>query len=283
MSIISAAKREISTGIKGVIYGESGVGKTSLIHSLPADETLVLDLEAGLLAVEGWDGDSVEIRQWELARAWASLIGGINPSVMDASPYGKQYYDNVVARLGVDPKSLDKYKNIFIDSITVASRLCLDWAKRQPEAYTKQNEISNLKVYGLLGQEMIHWLTQLQHTKNKNVWFVGILDRKTDDMGAATYEPQMEGSKGKLELPGIVDQVITMTVLKAKDKDGNESKKRVFVTDKLNKWGYPAKDRSGRLDPIEAPHLGRLMDKIKNGQRKAINFDTVLDGDTILY
>ena len=30
----------------------------------------------------------------------------------------------------------------------------------------------------------------------------------------------------------------------------------------LNEWGYPAKDRSGRLDTIEEPHLGRLMDKI---------------------
>jgi hypothetical protein len=283
MSIIKSAKREQENGIKGVIYGESGVGKTTLIHTLPPEKTLVLDLEAGLLAIEGWDGDSVAIRQWEYARAWASLIGGVNPAVLDATPYGQQYYNNVVAKLGIDPKDLDKYENIFIDSITVASRLCLDWAKRQPEAFTKQNEISNLKVYGLLGQEMIHWLTQLQHTKGKNVWFVGILDKKTDDIGATVYEPQMEGSKGKLELPGIVDQVITMTVLKSRDKDGVETKRRVFVTDKLNKWGYPAKDRSGRLDAIEVPHLGKLMNKIKHGERKALNFDEVLSGDEILY
>jgi hypothetical protein len=30
----------------------------------------------------------------------------------------------------------------------------------------------------------------------------------------------------------------------------------------LNPWGYPAKDRSGRLALIEEPHLGRLMTKI---------------------
>ena len=31
----------------------------------------------------------------------------------------------------------------------------------------------------------------------------------------------------------------------------------------LNPWGYLAKDRSGRLDMIEPPDLGRLMAKIR--------------------
>ena len=35
--------------------------------------------------------------------------------------------------------------------------------------------------------------------------------------------------------------------------------RRVFA---LNPWGYPAKDRSGRLDVVEEPHLGRLISKI---------------------
>ena len=38
---------------------------------------------------------------------------------------------------------------------------------------------------------------------------------------------------------------------------------RGFVCQTLNPWGYPAKDRSGRLDLIEPPHLGQLMDKIR--------------------
>lgn len=282
MTIINSTKREEQNGIKGVIYGEYGVGKTTLVHSLPEDETLVLDLEAGLLAIDGWAGDSVEIRQWEMARIWASLIGGVNPAVKDEKPYGKIYYDRACEYVKLDPKSLDKYKNIFIDSISVASRLCLDWAKKQPEAITKQNEVSNLKVYGLLGQELIHWMTQLQHAKGKNIWFVGILDKKTDDVGNLVYEPQMEGSKGKLELPGIVDQVITMTILNGKDKEGNDVRNRVFITDKMNRWGFPAKDRSGKLNVIEPPHLGKLMDKIKNGKRKVVDFSEILD-DEITY
>ena len=38
---------------------------------------------------------------------------------------------------------------------------------------------------------------------------------------------------------------------------------RAFVCHALNPWGYLAKDRSGRLDMIEPPDLGRLMAKIR--------------------
>lgn len=58
---------------------------------------------------------------------------------------------------------------------------------------------------------MIAWLTHLQHTRGKNIWFVGILDEKLDDGHRRYFQPQIEGSKTALELPGIVDQVITMT------------------------------------------------------------------------
>ena len=38
---------------------------------------------------------------------------------------------------------------------------------------------------------------------------------------------------------------------------------RAFVCHTINPWGFPAKDRSGRLDQVEEPHLGRLMTKIR--------------------
>jgi ABC-type transport system involved in cytochrome bd biosynthesis fused ATPase/permease subunit len=41
-------------GIKAVIFGKSGIGKTSLLWTLPPDTTLFFDLEAGDLAIEGW-------------------------------------------------------------------------------------------------------------------------------------------------------------------------------------------------------------------------------------
>jgi hypothetical protein len=43
---------------------------------------------------------------------------------------------------------------------------------------------------------------------------------------------------------------------------------RAFVTNADNEWSFPAKDRSGRLDPLERPHLGALLEKLngKTGQ-----------------
>ena len=44
---------------------------------------------------------------------------------------------------------------------------------------------------------------------------------------------------------------------------------RAFVCQTLNPFGFPAKDRSGRLDVIEVPHLGQLMAKIHGPVRPA--------------
>lgn len=113
---------------------------------------------------------------------------------------------------------------------------------------------------------MMSWLTQLQHIREKNVIFVGILDTKSDDYGRATYELQIEGSKTGRELPGIVDEVITMAVMTGDESVGSY---RAFVCQTLNQWGYPAKDRSGRLDVLEEPHLGKLMEKMVGGPSQA--------------
>jgi hypothetical protein len=42
---------------------------------------------------------------------------------------------------------------------------------------------------------------------------------------------------------------------------------RAFCCRSPNPWGLPAGDRSGRLELIEEPHLGRLIAKI-NAQQK---------------
>ena len=44
--------------------------------------------------------------------------------------------------------------------------------------------------------------------------------------------------------------------------DENSAERRL-VCRSGNPWGLPAKDRSGRLDLVEEPHLGRLMEKIR--------------------
>ena len=266
LPIISADERLAEKrGIKGCIFGKSGIGKTSLLWTLPPDKTLFFDLEAGDLAIEGWAGDAIRPRTWQECRDFAVFIGGPNPALRDDQPYSQAHYDAVVARFG-DPAAIDKYDTVFVDSITVAGRLCFQWSKGQPQAYSdKTGKPDTRGAYGLHGQEMIAWLTHLQHARGKNIWFVGILDEKLDDFNRRFFQPQIEGSKTGLELPGIVDQVITMAELKADD----ETPYRAFVCHTLNPFSFPAKDRSGRLDMVEEPHLGRLMEKIAGAAKPA--------------
>jgi hypothetical protein len=257
------------TGIKGVIFGKHGIGKTSLVRDLPEDTTLVIDMEAGLLAAEGWKGDKRTVRTWTDARVLAALIGGANPSSPEGQPYSKAYYDRCLAHAREHMPDFDptKYDTVFVDSITEASRLCFSWAESQPESITKQGALNPLKAYGLLGQEMIKWFKQFQHAKDINVWFVGGLDRKEVEGGAPIWEPQIEGSKATNELAGIFDQVVTMTQIDI-NRDGKVIPQRAFVCQMLNQWRYPAKDRSGTLNLIEEPNLAKLMDKIRTAQRK---------------
>ena len=266
LPIISADQRMAEKrGIKGVIFGASGIGKTSLLWTMDAESTLFFDLEAGDLAIEGWAGDSVRPQTWQECRDFAVFIGGPNPALREDQPYSQAHFDAVCERFG-DASVLEKYQTIFIDSITVAGRLCFQWCKGQPQAMSDRSGKPDMRgAYGLQGQEMIAWLTHLQHTRNMNIWFLGILDERVDEFNRKQFTPQIEGSKTGLELPGIVDQVITMA--EVRDEDGNSY--RAFINHTLNPYGYPAKDRSGRLEQIEEPHLGRLMEKIHRPVKSA--------------
>lgn len=274
LKIITADERlKEKSAIKGVIAGGSGIGKTSLLRTLDPKTTLAIDLEAGMLAVEDWPGDSLKVRDWESARHLACYIGGPNPARRPEQPYSQAHYEHVCTLYG-DPSSMAKYETIFVDSITVAGRLCFNWSKGQPEAFSeKTGKPDNRGAYGLHGQEMVSWLTQLQHTQGRNIWLVGILDKKKDDFERTFYELQIDGGKAGLELPGIVDQIITMAEI---DFGAEQGKHRAFVCQTINQWGFPAKDRSGRLDIVEEPHLGKLMAKIKGGKRVDTKIDTSL-------
>ena len=263
MKIIKASERQREDkGAKVVIAGKAGVGKTSLLYTLPDEGTLFMDFEAGDLALEkngGWKGDTIRPKTWQEARDFACYYGGPNPSLADDQPYSQAHFDHLVKQHGDPAEAISKYSTLFIDSITVAGRLCFRWCKQQDEVYAdKTGKINNFAVYGLHGREMMDWLTHLQHIRNKNIIFVGILDEYQDEFNQTVYSLQIEGSKTGRELPGIVDEVITMHI--NKDEQGKTWREFICHTD--NEYNYPAKDRSGLLNAVEEPHLGKLLTKL---------------------
>ena len=262
---LSAASNKTSFAV----FGPPGVGKTSLLKTLPPDRTLCLDLEAGLKSVQDWRGASIPIRSYLDFRDLVVLISGPDPAVHPTATYGEAHYQHVRAThadSGLEAFLASK-PILFVDSITDLSRQVMTFARQQPEAFSDRTGKPDVRgAYGLLGREVIHALKLLQHAPGKTVVFVGVLERVTDDFNAVTWQPQMEGAKIGRELPGIVDQVMTMHFFD-RTADGTfafneKGEHRRLVCRAGNPWGLPAKDRSGRLDPTEPPDLSALFAKI---------------------
>lgn len=264
MRIVGADERLASkAGIKGIILGPAGIGKTSLLHTLDPNTTLFVNAEAGELSVQDWPGDMVRLRTWVDARNLAVVVGGANPGYGDNEIYGPAHHAAAIAAF---EGGLEKYQTIFIDSITEVGRLCFQWAQGQPDAFSEKTGKPDIRgAYGLLGRQMIDWLKQFQHAPKASVWLVGLLNAVKDDFGRVSHVMQIEGAKTALEAPGITDQVISMVQMQPEEGQPY----RAFVCHAVNPWGYPAKDRSGRLDVIEEPHLGRLMTKITGPKKPA--------------
>jgi hypothetical protein len=256
MKIINATDRLAELrGTTAVILGPTGVGKTSQLRTLDPERTLFLDIEAGDLSVQDLKVDTVRIDDWSTACDLACRLSGPNPSYPASSCYSEAHYNAIGGPL----ENLDRYSTLFIDSITTVSRLSFRHAEQQPEATSERTGRKDVRAaYGLHGRQMIAWLNQLQHARGKNVIFVGILERVVDDFNRSEWQLQLEGGKTGRELPGIVDEVITMQFIDF----GDGVPTRAFVCTSPNPWQYPAKDRSGRLEQIEEPNLGKLIAKL---------------------
>jgi hypothetical protein len=242
-------------GSKTLIIGPIAVGKTSLLGTLNPDCTLFIDAEAGDLSVQNVPVDTIRISDWPAARDLACRIGGPDPSYPPTACYSHAHFEAVGGAL----EGLNKYDTIFVDSDTAISRLSYRWAEQQPEAFSERTGKKDVRgAYGLHGREMIAWHNQLQRARDKNIVFVAILEKIVDDFNKTEWQPQFEGAKTGRELPGIVDEIITMQWIDF----GDGVPVRAFVCTSPNPWGYPAKDRSGRLEQIEKPHLGELIAKL---------------------
>jgi AAA domain len=246
---------------KILIVGPTAIGKTSLLKTLSSEQlstTLLIDLEAGDLPVADLPVTSIRPRTWLDLRDLACAIGGPDPARAPGSPYSQAHFDAVIADNTL--ASLAQYSTIFIDSFTELSRRCLAWCVQQPEAFNQYGKKDLRGAFGLLSRELLSLTQQFQHARARTIVLVAILEKVVDDRGVPTLQAQLEGQRVRRELPGILDVIITMASITF----GDGKARRAFVCRPDNSWSFPAKDRSNRLEPIEEPHLGKLLIKLSN-------------------
>lgn len=243
LKIITADQRLAEATVKGCVFGQAGVGKTTLLKTLDPATTLAISCEGGLLSVQRDDefgprfmGDVIEPANW--AELDAILQG------FKAEPR---------------PEPLQKYRTVFIDSISVASKWCFEWCQTQPEAFSEKTGKPDTRgAYGLLGRVMTSWAWGWKNLPGVNVWLVGGLELKENELKIKEWAPLLMGAKLATEVPYIMDYVVVMARFTA--PDGNTY--TGFFTDPKSEYGsVPVKVRGGGFEAIERPHLGQLMTK----------------------
>ena len=140
------------------------------------------------------------------------------------------------------------YKSVALDSISEIAEVCLSHEKKvnkDPRA-----------AYGSMQEQMADIIRTFRDIPGRHVLMTAKLEKTQDEMGRVLYSPSMPGNKTGQALPYFFDEVLALRV--EKTPEGNTE--RALMCDSDGLW--LAKDRSGKLEPWEAPDLGAIISKI---------------------
>lgn len=188
---IKSTKGIDENGIKVLVYGKGGIGKTTLMGTAPSP--IVLSCEGGLLSLKDQDIPYIEIETVE--------------DIYEA-------YEFLRGREG------RKYKTICLDSISeIAEVVLADWKKKTKDAR---------QAYGEMAEEMAKLVKKFRDLKRRNVVFSAKRMSKEDaDTGLTQYVPMMPGKNMVNFLPYQFDEVFYMTF----HETDEGKKQRVIITE----------------------------------------------------
>lgn len=164
-------------GIKILVYGRSGVGKTTLARTAP--KPLILSAEAGLLSLRDIDLPVIIIRTVEDLSAAHDWI--------TTSPHAVQF------------------ETIFLDSLTEIAEQVLSHAKLQVK--------DPRQAYGELIDKMNMLVRSFRDIPGKNVVMLAKLESNSDEVTKMTmFGPAMPGKKVSQQLPYLFDEVFRLGI-----------------------------------------------------------------------
>lgn len=165
--------------VKLLIYGNAGVGKTSLIGTLPENaHTVIVSAEAGLLCLSDKEIDVIEVKKWDdVGRAFVFLRDECN------------------------------YDYIAIDSLTELSDMLVNHLEQQPEFKDPKN---TLKMWGEFNKRLTSFIKSVRGL-DTNVIFTALTD-EVDDGGSKVRKALVKGSATQKLLASYFDEVFYLTI-----------------------------------------------------------------------
>ena len=185
-----------ANGVKLLVYGQAGAGKTSLIKTLPSP--IVLSAEGGLLSIQDADLPYIEIDSMDTLReAWSWLTGAAEAQA---------------------------YKSVALDSISEIAEVVLNAEKKA----TKDPR----QAYGAMQEQMADIIRAFRDLPGRHVYMSAKLEKTQDEMGRVLYAPSMPGNKTGQSLPYFFDEVLALRV----EKDGDGNTQRALMCDSDGLW-----------------------------------------------
>lgn len=238
---------ESANRIACLVIGKYGLGKTSLIRTIfgqeyngngwknvteSEDRVCVLSAESGLLAVR----DLVT----------AGVVEGYEIGSL-------QDFKEAYELLKNNAEMKKRYQWIFIDSLTEIAARC---EEVMHERYPDPSK--SFRMWGDYTKTMEKTIKGFRDMHEYNVVFVALETEDKDEINRRIFQPAIAGKGLKEKLPSYFDEVFYLRSI----QEENNTDRRVFYTQPINE--YPAKDRSGKLEPIEEPNLMKIKNKILN-------------------
>lgn len=185
-----------ANGVKLLVYGQAGAGKTSLIRTLP--EPIVLSAEGGLLSIQDADLPFIEVASMDDLREAYEWVAGSDEAKTFAS--------------------------VALDSISEVAEVVLQYE-------LKRNK-DGRAAYGELNSTMNELIRAFRDLPGKHVYMSAKLEKSQDEMGRMLYNPGMPGKSLTQGLPYFTDLVLALRV--EKDADGNTQ--RALMCDSDGLW-----------------------------------------------
>ena len=232
MDITTTDRLQNTRGIKAIVYGVAGSGKTMLTASAPSPF---------LFSVEG--GTS-SLSRHNIKRVFGDTPHSESFPVVEINTIQELWE----AIQWMQSAEAHQY-SVCVDSLTNCAELWLQHIRA-----TSSNPKDARSVFGEFNSQFIAVCNLMQRLPQP-VIMTCKLDRETDVLtDAILYRPLMPGQQVPLQLPHIFDQLFCLRI------DPQSQNARYLQTQADAQ--YTAKDRSGILDAMEYPNLTLLMQKL---------------------